>query len=116
MEERPWFKFYDAGLPRTLHPYPACTLLDVLKETMRERPNHTAWIFKGARVTYAEMERLTDAFGAALVALGVQKGDRVALLMPNSPRQSSASSARGKQGPSFLRSIPCTPDASWSIR
>ena len=86
MEERPWFKFYDAGMPRTLHPYPACTLLDVLKETVRERPNHTAWIFKGARVTYAEMERLTDAFGAALVALGVQKGDRVALLMPNSPQ------------------------------
>jgi len=86
MEDRPWFKHYDPAMPRTLHPYPACTLLDMVKETVRERPNHTAWIFKGARVTYAEMERLTDAFGAALVALGVQKGDRVALVIPNSPQ------------------------------
>jgi long-chain acyl-CoA synthetase len=86
MEDKPWFKHYDPAMPRTLHPYPACTLLDVVKETVRERPNHTAWIFKGARVTYAEMERLSDAFGAALVALGVQKGDRVALVLPNSPQ------------------------------
>lgn len=86
MEDKPWFKHYDPAMPRTLHPYPACTLLDVVKETVRERPNHTAWIFKGARVTYAEMERLSDAFGAALVAQGVQKGDRVALLIPNSPQ------------------------------
>ena len=86
MEDRPWFKHYDPAMPRTLHPYPACTLLDVVKETVRERPDHTAWVFKGARVTYAEMERLTDAFGAALVALGVQKGDRVALVIPNSPQ------------------------------
>ncbi len=86
MEDKPWFKHYDPAMPRTLHPYPASTLLDVVKETVRERPNHTAWIFKGARVTYAEMERLSDAFGAALVAQGVQKDDRVALLIPNSPQ------------------------------
>jgi long-chain acyl-CoA synthetase len=86
MEDKPWFKHYDPAIPRTLHPYPTCTLLDVVKETVRERPNHTAWIFKGARVSYAELERLTDAFGAALVAQGVQKGDRVALMMPNSPQ------------------------------
>ncbi|MBN1135788.1 MAG: long-chain fatty acid--CoA ligase [Anaerolineae bacterium] len=86
MEDKPWFKHYDPAMPRTLHPYPACTLLDVVKEAAHERPNHTAWIFKGGRVTYAEMERLSDAFGAALVALGVQKGDRVALVIPNSPQ------------------------------
>jgi long-chain acyl-CoA synthetase len=86
MEEKPWFKQYDPKMPRTLQPYPECTLLDVVKETVRERPDHTAWIFKGARVTYAELERLSDAFGAALVAQGVRKGDRVALAVPNSPQ------------------------------
>ena len=86
MEDKPWFKHYDPAMPRTLHPYPACTLLDVVKETVRERPNHTAWNFKGARATYTEMEQLTDAFGAALVSLGVRKGDRVALVIPNSPQ------------------------------
>jgi len=86
MEDKPWFKHYDPAMPRTLHPYPACTLLGVVEETVRERPNHTAWIFKGARATYAEMDQLSSAFGAALVALGVQKGDRVALILPNSPQ------------------------------
>jgi hypothetical protein len=38
MDERPWFKSYDPGLPRTLEPYPDCTLLDILVETVRQRP------------------------------------------------------------------------------
>jgi len=98
MEDKPWFKHYDPAMPRTLHPYPACTLLDVVKETVRERPNHTAWNFKGARVTYTEMERLTDAFGAALVSLGARKGDRVALVIPNSPQAIVAQLGAWKAG------------------
>jgi len=43
-------------------------------------------VFKGARIAYSELERLSDAFSAALVALGVKKGDRVALLLPNCPQ------------------------------
>jgi long-chain acyl-CoA synthetase len=84
--DRPWFKHYGDDMPRTLEPYPACTILDVVSDTARERPEHVAWDFKGAKVTVREMERLTDALGAALAALGVQKGGRVALLMPNSPQ------------------------------
>ena len=84
MDERPWFKSYDPTLPRTLRPYPEKTILDVIGETARERPDHLALIFKGARMTYAKLVQLTDAFGAALVAQGVKKGDRVALLLPNS--------------------------------
>jgi len=77
---------YDAGVPPTLHPYPACTLLDVVRDTARERPNHPALLFKGARLSYRRLERLSDAFASALVAQGVHKGDRVALLMPNCPQ------------------------------
>ncbi len=86
MTEKPWLKHYEPGLPHTLQPYPEHTLLDVMHETVRHRPDHTALIFKGARMTYARLEQLTNAFGAALVALGVRKGDRVALLLPNSPQ------------------------------
>ncbi len=60
MDERPWFKSYDPGVPRTLQPYPERTLMDVMADTVRERPGHTAMIFKGDRMTYAEMERLTQ--------------------------------------------------------
>ena len=86
MEERPWLKHYEPGLPHTLRPYPECTLLDVMSDTVRQRPEHTALIFKGTRISYAQLEQLTNAFAAALVAQGVKKRDRVALLLPNSPQ------------------------------
>ena len=86
MDDKPWFKSYDPGLPRTLEPYPDSTLLDVLADTVRQRPEHTALIFKGARISYRELERLSNAFAAALIAQGVKKGDRVALVIPNSPQ------------------------------
>jgi len=98
MDERPWFKSYDPTLPRTLRPYPDKTILDVIDETARERPDHPALIFKGARMTYARLAQLTDAFGAALVAQGVKKGDRVALLLPNSPQAVIAQVGAWKAG------------------
>jgi long-chain acyl-CoA synthetase len=84
--QHPWLKNYDEGVPYSLEPYPKRTLLDILSDTVRQRPNHTALIFKGRRLSYSELEKRSDAFANALVALGVKKGDRVALLLPNSPQ------------------------------
>ena len=98
MEERSWFKSYDPGMPHTLRPYPERTLLEVVRDTVQERPNHTALIFKGRRMSYAELEQLSNAFGAALVDLGVKKGDRVALLIPNSPQAVIAQLGAWKAG------------------
>jgi long-chain acyl-CoA synthetase len=84
--QHPWLKNYDEGVPYSLEPYPKQTLLDILSDTVRQRPNHPALIFKGRGLSYFELERLSDAFANALVALGVKKGDRVALLLPNSPQ------------------------------
>jgi long-chain acyl-CoA synthetase len=86
MEQYPWLKKYDEGVPYSLQPYPAQTLLDVVRDTVRQRPNHTAVIFKGTRMSYAELEKLSDSFANGLLAGGVRKGDRVALLLPNSPQ------------------------------
>ena len=86
MDEKPWLKSYDPGMPHTLQPYPESTMLDVVHDTACQRPDHTALIFKGARMPYAALDRLSDAFGAALAAEGVQKRERVALLLPNSPQ------------------------------
>src|SRR4030065_1587220 len=82
----PWLKKLGEGLPYSLEPYPEQTLLDIVSDTVRQRPDHTAIIFKGKRLSYFELEKLSDAFANALVALGVKKGDRVALLLPNSPQ------------------------------
>lgn len=86
MERAPWFKHYDEGVPTTLQPYPERTLLDYITDAARERPDHPALLFKGSRISYGELERLSDVFAAALVKLGVRKGDRVALLLPNCPQ------------------------------
>jgi long-chain acyl-CoA synthetase len=80
---RPWLAHYDAGVPSSLEPYPACTLLRYISETAAARPRHPASIFHGARLTYAELERASDALAAGLVNLGVAPGDRVALILPN---------------------------------
>jgi long-chain acyl-CoA synthetase len=86
METRPWLEHYDEGVPHTLQPYPERTLLDVVSDTARQRPDHPVLLFKGTRLSYGEVEQLSDAFAAALVAQGVKKGDRVALLLPNCPQ------------------------------
>lgn len=98
MDEKPWFRSYDPGVPHSLQPYPGSTLLDVFQETVEKRPDHTALIFKGRRMTYGRLAQLSDSFGAALRALGVQPGDRVALLLPNSPQAILAQLGAWKAG------------------
>ena len=86
MGGKPWFAHYDAGVPRTLAPYPHKTLLDYVAETALQWPDQPALLFKGRCVTYAELTQLSDAFAAALLEQGIKPGDRVALLLPNCPQ------------------------------
>lgn len=83
---KPWLKFYDPGLPHTLQPYPNKTLLDVLDDTVHQRPQHEAMIFKGRSFTASQLEQLSDTFARALISIGVTAGERVAMLLPNSPQ------------------------------
>jgi long-chain acyl-CoA synthetase len=94
----PWLSHYDAGVPASLFPYPNRTLVDYLADSARERPNDPALLFKGASVTFGELERASDAGAAALRALGVRRGDRVALLLPNCPQFFIAELAAWKIG------------------
>jgi long-chain acyl-CoA synthetase len=98
MDDKPWFKFYEPGMPRSLQPYPQRTLLDVVANTACQRPEHPALIFKDNWLTYAQLDRLSDSFGFALVELGVRKGDRVAFLLPNSPQAVIAQLGAWKAG------------------
>ena len=86
MDTKPWLKNYDEGLPRTLQPYPSKTLIDVMQETVKARPSHTAMIYKGTSISYNKLDELSNAFANALISMGVKKGDRVALVMPNIPQ------------------------------
>jgi long-chain acyl-CoA synthetase len=84
--DRPWLAHYDSDVAPSLKPYPEKTLLDYLKSLATEHADKPALLFKGATVSYGRLEAESDAFGAALVAMGVHKGDRVALLLPNCPQ------------------------------
>ena len=86
MPLRPWLNHYDEGVPASLAPYPSHTLLHYIRGTASQRPEHPATIFRGARLTYSQLEQQSNAFAAALVSLGVKKGDRVALVLPNCPQ------------------------------
>jgi long-chain acyl-CoA synthetase len=83
---KPWLAHYDADVPDTLAPYPDRTLVDYLSDLARDHGDKPAVLFKGSTVSYRELESLSDAFAAALAALGVIPGDRVALVLPNCPQ------------------------------
>src|SRR5919204_6235030 len=85
MEDKPWFPHYGT-VPVTLAPYPDRTLLDYLTDRARQRPRHVALEFMGAQLTYGDLDTQSTAFAAALAAHGVQPGDRVALVLPNTPQ------------------------------
>ena len=86
MDNKPWLNNYDKGVPVTLQPYLQQTMIDVVRETVTLRPDHMALYFKGTKISYAQLDQLSDQFANGLIAMGIKKGDRVALVMPNIPQ------------------------------
>jgi long-chain acyl-CoA synthetase len=89
---KPWLKLYDDGVPHSLKPYPEKTLNQVLRDVAAKYPNNTAVVSSahlpvagrvGAELTYSELDKQSDALAVALGKLGVKKGDRVGMMMPN---------------------------------
>ncbi len=90
--DRPWTKKYDAGVPASLEPYPNVTVHSFLQEAAKKTPNNPALISSAHipllgrvsnSVSYQELDQYSDALAAGLVDMGLKKGDRVALVMPN---------------------------------
>jgi len=84
-QEKPWLKFYESHVPEHLD-YPKSTLPAALEETARKFPNFPAYIFKGKVITYHTYFQYVERFSAALQKLGINKGDRVAIHLPNCPQ------------------------------
>ncbi|MEE8385525.1 MAG: long-chain fatty acid--CoA ligase, partial [Dehalococcoidia bacterium] len=88
--EKIWLKHYPPGVPKTIK-YPKVPLHHLLEDSASRFPRKTAIIFPGAfdderRVTYRELNEKSNRMANALLDMGVKKGDRVALLMPNCPQ------------------------------
>ena len=93
--EKPWFSSYEKGVPTTLT-YPDLTLSDLLQNSTRTYPDKTATNFVlrymlrgrftvGGKLTYRQLSELSDRMATALYQLGVRKGDRIGMMLPNSP-------------------------------
>jgi long-chain acyl-CoA synthetase len=94
--EKPWLKNYEENVPPTIA-YPEIPLHQILVNTARKYPDNTATIFGNvadklgnmlldAKMTYRQLYDLTKRFAAVLQQLGVEKGDRVAIYLPNCPQ------------------------------
>jgi len=66
--------------------YPTNTLPELLERTAAKSPDAAALIYFGATISYGQLEDQVNRLAAGLQALGVEKGDRVALVMPNCPQ------------------------------
>jgi long-chain acyl-CoA synthetase len=85
MNNRPWLAHYDKGVPQSIE-YPKAPLFHFLEEAANKYPDRACTIFKGAVISYREINERTDHLAAALVEIGVKKGDRVGIFMPNTPQ------------------------------
>jgi long-chain acyl-CoA synthetase len=83
--EKPWFKFWPEGVPKHID-YPEVPLYGLLKKTAEKHPDGTAIAYFHREITYKELDSDTDKFATALSDLGVKKGDKVAIFLPNVPQ------------------------------
>ncbi|MGQ9481642.1 long-chain-fatty-acid--CoA ligase [Chloroflexus sp.] len=90
-----WLSYYEPAVPPTLT-YPSITLSDMLSNSAKTYADHTATNFVlryllggrftvGGKLTYRQLNEKVDRMATALYQLGVRKGDRVAVMLPNSP-------------------------------
>jgi long-chain acyl-CoA synthetase len=85
-EHRPWFASYPDDVPKTLEPYPEISVFGMLDASGRRFPDKPAMAWFGRRLTYRKLVAEVERCSSVLAGLGVQKGDRVALIMPNCPQ------------------------------
>jgi long-chain acyl-CoA synthetase len=83
--ERPWVKHYDAGVPETVA-LPHQPLPRFLASAAQRFPFRPAIVFEGHTIQYWYLDREVNKFANALISLGVVKGERVILLLPNIPQ------------------------------
>ncbi|RMX04092.1 long-chain fatty acid--CoA ligase [Corticibacter populi] len=82
-EERPWLAAYPAGVPADIDPNEYDSLAELLDDAFDRYGSRTAFSFMGQDFSYASIERLSGRLAAYLQSLGLQKGERVAVMLPN---------------------------------
>ncbi|KQB58260.1 long-chain-fatty-acid--CoA ligase [Acidovorax sp. SD340] len=86
MTHRPWLTAYPQGVPADIDTTQYPSLVALMDEAFTKYAGRVAYSFMGKEVTYAQTDSLSSAFAAYLQGLGLVKGDRVAIMMPNVPQ------------------------------
>ncbi|MFN7041985.1 MAG: long-chain-fatty-acid--CoA ligase [Acidovorax temperans] len=86
MTDRPWLAAYPQGVPADIDPTQYASLVALMDEAFRQYADRVAYSFMGKDISFAQTDALSRAFAAYLQGLGLVKGDRVAIMMPNVPQ------------------------------
>ena len=84
--ERPWLRAYPAGVPADVDASQYPSLVALMEESFEKYKDRVAYSFMGKEITFGQTNNLSLAFGAYLQGLGLVRGDRVAIMMPNVPQ------------------------------
>jgi long-chain acyl-CoA synthetase len=83
MTDRPWLSSYPQGVPADIDASRYPSLVALMEESFSKFADRTAYSFMGKDMSYGEVDKLSRAFASYLQGLGLAKGDRVAVMMPN---------------------------------
>ena len=86
MTDRPWLGAYPPGVPADIDPSAYTSLVALMEESFQKHAASVAYSFMGKDVTFGQTDSLSRALAAYLQGLGLVKGDRVAIMMPNVPQ------------------------------
>lgn len=86
MSDRPWLSAYPPGVPADIDASQYTSLVALMEESFRKYADRPAYSFMGKEVSFAETDSLSQALAVYLQGLGLVKGDRVAIMMPNVPQ------------------------------
>lgn len=84
--DRPWLKAYPPGVPADIDASQYASLVALMEESFAKNASAVAYSFMGKDITFGQTDSLSQAFAAYLQGLGLAKGDRVAIMMPNVPQ------------------------------
>jgi long-chain acyl-CoA synthetase len=84
--EKPWLKSYPAGVPADIHAEQYASLVELMDAAFKKYPDRPAYTLMGRTLSFAQIDDASRAMAAYLQSLGLEKGDRVAIMMPNIPQ------------------------------
>jgi len=83
MTDKPWLQQYPADVPAEIDMNEFSSVVDVINKSCTEYRDQTAYVNFGAELSYRQVDDYSRAFGARMQALGLERGDRIAIMMPN---------------------------------